>query len=139
MYLLDTNIISELRKFGKGKADENVMRWFKQISLEDCYLSAITITEIQVGALAKKHKDPKQYEILEDWLMNILLPKFSKRILPMDTEVALACAELHIPDRRPINDVYIAATAKVNNLILVTRNIKDFEKCGVKLLNPFEN
>lgn len=139
MYLLDTNIISELRKFGKGKADENVMRWFKQISLEDCYLSAITITEIQVGALAKKRKDPKQYEILEDWLMNILLPKFSKRILPMDTEVALACAELHIPDRRPINDVYIAATAKVNNLILVTRNIKDFEKCGVKLLNPFEN
>lgn len=138
MYLLDTNIISELRKLSKDRADANVVRWFKQISLEDCYLSAITITEIQTGALAKKRKDPKQYEILEDWLMRFLLPKFSKRILPMDTEVALVCAELHILDRRAVNDAYIAATAKVHHLILVTRNIRDFENCGIALLNPFE-
>lgn len=137
MYLLDTNIVSELRKASKGKADPNVMKWFEQIEIKDTYLSAATIGEIKIGILNKKRKDTQTYLILNDWFENYLCPQFEQRILPIDKEVALICAEYHVPDKSPVNDAYIAATAKVHHLILVTRNTKDFEKLGIKLLNPF--
>lgn len=138
MYLLDTNIVSELRKAGKGRADPNVMRWFSQVELQDCYLCSTVISELRVGILAKKKRDIEQYEILNDWFENQLLKQFSTRILPLDLPAALLCAEFHIPDRSPINDAYIAAIAKANGLTLVTRNLKDFARCDVRLFNPFE-
>ncbi|MDD0824265.1 type II toxin-antitoxin system VapC family toxin [Mannheimia sp. AT1] len=138
MYLLDTNIISELRKAGKGRADSNVMRWFQQVELNNCYLCSTVISEVRIGILAKKQRDLAQYYILNDWFENQLLKQFSARILPFDLAAAIICAEFHIPDRSPINDAYIAAIAKANDLILVTRNTKDFARCDVRLFNPFE-
>lgn len=138
MFLLDTNIVSELRKASKGRADPNVMLWFSQVELQDCYLCSTVISEIRVGILAKKKRDIKQYHTLNDWFENQLLKQFSTRILPLDLSAALLCAEFHIPDKSPINDAYIAAIAKANNLILVTRNTKDFSRCDVRLFNPFE-
>ena len=138
MFLLDTNIISELRKAEKGKADYNVMKWFSQVKIQTLYLSAVTVAEIKIGILSVKRKDQVKFELLTDWFKNHLLPEFENRILPLDTQTALVCAEFHVPDRSPINDAYIAATAKVHHLTLVTRNIKDFERLGIELLNPFE-
>lgn len=138
MYLLDTNIVSELRKAAKQKADPNVMKWFQKVRLSDCYLSAITITELRIGILSKQKKDPLQFQSLNDWFENSLLKAFSGRVLPLDFNAAFLCAELHIPDRSPINDAYIAAIAKSNGLTLVTRNTKDFSHTNLSLLNPFE-
>lgn len=138
MYLLDTNIISELSKAGKGRADSNVMRWFRQVKLDECYLCSVVISEVKVGILTKKQRELSQYHILNDWFENQLLKQFSARILPFDLAAAIICAEFHIPDRSPINDAYIAAIAKANDLILVTRNTKDFTRCDVCLFNPFE-
>ncbi len=137
MYLLDTNVISELRKAGDRNADANVMAWFDGLDAGTFYLSVITLMELEHGILLIERRDTPQATRLRGWMQNHVLPEFSKRTLPVDAPVALRCARLHVPDRRPERDALIAATALVHGMMLVTRNLADFQPIGVPLLNPW--
>lgn len=136
MYLLDTNVVSELRK--GTKADPNVTAWARPISTSTLFLSVISILEIEMGILQKERQDPSQGAILRTWLNSHVFPAFSERILTIDVAVAQRCARLHIPDPRSDRDALIAATALVHGMTVVTRNTNDFTKTGVELLNPWE-
>lgn len=138
MYLLDTNIYRELRLLPKGKAHPNVQAWAETITTEQFYTSVVVVMEIERGILGMELKDPAQGAILRHWYKNIFEPSMNGRILPIDHETARICATLHIPHKSPENDSWIAATAKQHNLVLVTRNVADFEHTGMKLLNPFD-
>lgn len=138
MYLFDTNIVSELRKMANGKIDPNVRAWLAQISPSETWISVVTVSEIQTGILNLARKDPSQSLILKQWFEHQVLPHYATRILPIDTKIALLAAELHIPNKRDINDAYIAATAQIHDLTLVTRNVKDFQNIDLKLFNPFQ-
>lgn len=137
MYLLDTNVISELRKAKSGKADKNVVAWANNVSATRLFLSVITILEIETGVLLVERRDPSQGAVLRSWLNAHVLPAFAERILPFDTAVAQRCARLHVPDRRSDRDCIIAATALVHGMTIVTRNVDDFEPTGVEILNPW--
>ena len=138
MYLLDTNIISELKKLDSGKIHPQVQRWAYSINLMQTKISVVSITEIRTGILSLARKDQAQAASLDNWFTNRLLPAYRTRTLSVDTEVALICAQLHIPTKRPINDAYIAATAIAHNLTPVTRNVRDFQGLPLILENPFE-
>ena len=137
MYLLDTNIVSELRKCSAGKGNTGVCDWATTVNASELYISAITLLEIEMGILMVERKDPQQGEMLRIWMNQRLLPAFDKRVLALDSPVALACARLHIPDPKSERDAMIAATAIVHKMIVVTRNVKNFEKTSVQLLNPW--
>ena len=137
MFLLDTNVISELRKAGDGKADTNVVAWLSSVDAASFYLSAVTIMEIELGILRVERRDPAQGARLRAWMDQHILPEFADRTLPVDTAVALRCAPLHVPDPRPERDAFIAATALVHGMTVVTRNVADFAPTGVPLLNPW--
>jgi hypothetical protein len=136
MFLLDTNVISELRR--PEKADRNVVAWASTIPAASFFLSAISILEIELGALLSARKDAAQGAVLRAWIDGQILPRFEGRILLVDTAVAQRCARLHVPDPRAQRDALIAATAMVHGLTVVTRNVVDFEPAGVALLNPWE-
>lgn len=138
MYLLDTNIISELKKLDSGKIHPQVQRWAYSINLMQTKISVVSITEIRTGILSLARKDQAQAASLDNWFTNRLLPAYRTRTLSVDTEVALICAQLHIPAKRPINDAYIAATAIAHNLTPVTCNVRDFQGLPLMLENPFE-
>lgn len=138
MYLVDTNVVSELRKLGSGRAHPNVADWAFRTPISQLYLSSMTLMEIEVGTLLLERRDPKQGAIVRRWFDEHVVPNFSNRILPFDDAVARACARLHVPDRRPPEDAVIAATALVHGLIVVTRNTRDFAPMGVTLLNPWD-
>lgn len=137
MYLLDTNVISELRKAKSGKADESVIKWANSVSATELFLSVISILELETSVLLMIRKDPLQGAILRSWLNIHVLPTFSERIIPIDTAVAQCCAKLHIPDPRSDRDALIAATALVHGMKVVTRNVDDFKHSGVDILNPW--
>ena len=136
MFLLDTNVISELRR--PDKADRNVVAWANAIPAASFFISAISILEIELGALLMARKDAAQGEVLRAWIDDHILPRFEGRILGVDTAVAQRCAQLHIPDPRAERDALIAATAMVHGLTVVTRNVADFGPTGVALINPWE-
>ncbi len=138
MFLLDTNVVSELRKALTDKADENVVAWLSSVDATVLYLSAITILEIERGILRLERRDPAQGGKLRTWMEQYVLPEFSDRTLPVDRIVAIRCAPLHVPDPRSERDAFIAATALVHGMTVVTRNTADFEATGVALLNPWE-
>lgn len=138
MFLLDTNVISELRKIRLGRADQNVAHWADSVDAVDLYLSAITVQELELGVLLVERRDAAQGAIFRTWLESHVLPAFAGRILPVDTAVAQRCAALHVPDPRPAMDSLIAATALVHGMTLVTRNVADFQSSGVMILNPWE-
>ena len=138
MYLLDTNVISELRKAGDGKADVNVVAWLSSVKAETLYLSAVSLMEIELGILRMLRRDTAQGGMLRAWMESRILPEFSNRTLPVDTAVALRCALLHVPDPRAERDAFIAATALVHGMTVVTRNTADFVQCGVALVNPWD-
>jgi toxin FitB len=138
MYLLDTNVISELRKAGDGKADANVVAWLSSVDAGTFYLSAVTLMEIEFGILRIERRDPIQGGRLRAWMNNHILPEFADRILPVDTAVALRCAALHVPDPCSERDAFIAATALVHGMTIVTRNVTDFKATAVPMLNPWE-
>ena len=137
MYLLDTNVVSELRKIRLGKADSHVADWADSIDAADLYLSAITIQELEIGVLLAERRDPTQGSVHRAWLDGHVLPAFTGRILAVDTAVAKRSARLHVPDPRPVRDALIAATALVHGMTVVTRNVADFEPTGVPILNPW--
>jgi len=139
MYLLDTNVVSELRKAKTGKADKNVVSWAANVSSPCLFLSVITILELETGIQLLERRDPSQGSQLRAWLEGQVLPAFSDRILPIDVLVAKRCANLHVPDQRSDRDALIAATALVHGMTVVTRNIADFQPTGVVLLNPWMN
>lgn len=138
MYILDTNVVSELRKIRLGKANQNVARWADNTDAMDLYLSAITIQELEIGVLIVERRDPVQGAMLRTWLNSHVLPAFFNRILPVDTAVAQRSAQLHVPDPRPVRDGLIAATALVHGMTIVTRNVADFEPTDVHIVNPWE-
>jgi hypothetical protein len=139
MYVLDTNVVSELRKVSSGKANKNVAAWAQTIDADDLFISCITVLELELGVLSRLRKDVEQGSLLREWLDNQVLPEFAERTLPVNTAVALACARLHVPDPRSERDALIAATALVHGMTVVTRNVMDFESTGVGLINPWGN
>ncbi|PIX97558.1 MAG: VapC toxin family PIN domain ribonuclease [Hydrogenophilales bacterium CG_4_9_14_3_um_filter_63_34] len=137
MYLLDTHVVSELRKIRLGKADRHVADWADSLDASDLYLSVITIQELEIGILLAEHRDPAKGAVFRAWLNDHVLPAFAGRILSVDIAVALRSARLHVPDPRPVRDGLIAATALVHGMTVVTRNVADFEPTGVATLNPW--
>jgi len=138
MYVLDTNVVSELRKVQLGKADLNVAAWAQSVDAADLFVSAITILELELGVLSIERKDATQGAMLRSWLEQHVLPEFSGRTLPVDTAVAQRCARLHVPDKRSERDALIAATALVHGMTVITRNVADFLPTGVAIVNPWE-
>lgn len=138
MFLLDTNVISELRKAGSGKADKNVVAWAEKIPDSQLYISAVTVMELEMGVLAKERKDKTQGAMLRHWLEHNVLPAFAERTLAFDSSIARCCAGLHIPDRRSERDAIIAATSIIHHMTVVTRNSDDFIETGVPLINPWQ-
>ena len=138
MFVLDTNVVSELRKVRLGKADTNVAAWAQSVDAAHLFVSAITIMELELGVLSIERKDASQVALLRTWLEQHVLPEFSGRTLPVDTAVAQRCARLHVPDKRGERDALIAATALVHGMTVVTRNTADFKPTGVPLINPWE-
>ena len=137
MFILDTNVVSELRKAKSGKADRGVTEWASGVLPGSLFLSAISILELEMGVLQVERRDPTQGAILRSWLDGHVLPAFAGRILAVDVAVAQRCAGLHVPDRRSDRDALIAATALVHGMTVVTRNVDDFEPTGVPILNPW--
>lgn len=135
MYLLDTNVVSELRK---PHADRRVRAWAQEVPPPSLFLSAITVLELETGILQIERRDKKQGAALRDWLDKQVLPAFAERVLPVDLVVALQCARLHVPNRMADGDALIAATALVHGLVVVTRNTSDFEPAGVSLFDPWQ-
>ncbi|WP_233235464.1 type II toxin-antitoxin system VapC family toxin [Bordetella sp. LUAb4] len=138
MFVLDTNVVSELRKVRTGKADANVAAWTESVDATELFVSAITIMELELGVLSIERKDATQGAALRAWLEYHVLPEFYGRTLPVDTAVAQRCARLHVPDKRGERDALIAATALVHGMTVVTRNVADFKPTGVTILNPWE-
>lgn len=133
-YLLDTNVVSELRR---RQGDSGVKAWVRSRSAADLAISVITVIEIETGILRVERRDPRQGSLLRRWLEDSVLTGFADRIIPLDLAVARHVARLHVPDAAPQHDAQIAATALAHDLTVATRNTKDFERCGVDLLNPW--
>ena len=138
MYVLDTNVVSELRKARSQRAEPRVLAWADSVSAASLFLSAITVLELETGVLLMERRDPAQGTMLRHWLDNQVLTAFQDRILPVDGPVAKSCARLHIPDRRSDRDAIIGATGLVHGMTVVTRHVDDFVAMGVPLLNPWE-
>ena len=138
MLLLDTNVVSELRKAKTGKINPNVKVWAESILPTTLFLSVVTLLELEMGIGLIERRDIAQAALLRIWLNHHVLPTFNGRILAVDTAVALCCCKLHVPDPRSDRDALIAATALVHNMTIVTRNVADFKPMGVQILNPWE-
>ena len=135
MFLLDTNVVSELRK---TQADPAVVAWARSVPAYKLYISAITLLEIETGILRLERRDPEQAAPLRNWLEVNVMTAFAGRVLSIDGAVARRCARLHVPDRSNECDALIAATALVHDMTVVTRNTRDFAFSGAPVLNPWE-
>ncbi len=138
MYVLDTNVLSELRKVRLGTADANVAAWAESVDAAALFVSVISVMELDLGVLAIERRDATQGAMLRAWLDLQVLPEFAERTLPIDTAVAQRCARLHVPDKRGERDALIAATALVHGMAVVTRNVADFKPTGVVTVNPWD-
>ena len=138
MFLLDTNVVSELRKVRSGKAHPHVAAWVRTVPGSSLFLSAIVVQELEIGVLQLERKDPTQGAVLRAWLDEHVLLIFADRVLSVDTAVARRSARLHVPNPQPYRDRLIAATALVHGLTIATRNVTDFEATGVLLVDPWE-
>jgi toxin FitB len=136
MFLLDTNVISELRR--RDRTNPKVAAWIESVPSGETFLSSITVLELETGALLRERRDAVQGRLLREWIEDRVLTSFAGRILPVDTEVARRCARLHVPNPRPQRDSLIAATALIHGLVVATRNPADFDPMAVPVLNPWE-
>ena len=137
MFVLDTNVVFELRKVGDGRADARVTAWISGHDASSFYVSALTLMELEIGILRMERRDAEQGKRLRHWMDRHVLPEFRERTLPVDAAVALKCARLHVPDPRAERDALIAATALVHGMTVVTGNRADFEATGVALIDPW--
>ena len=137
MFVLDTNVVSELRKAKAKRADRNVTAWAAAVPASGLFVAAITILELETGVRLVEHRDAAQGALLRAWMDNHVMPAFAGRVLAFDTAVARRCAALHVPDRRSDRDAMIAATALVHGMTVVTRNVADFAGTGVPVLDPW--
>ena len=137
MYLVDTNVISEMRKIRHRKADPNVTAWVNSVNPNLFYTSIVVMMELQRGVMGKHRTDPEQGKRLQQWFDISVKAIFDKRVLYIDDHIAEACAGLHVPNPKPENDAWIAATAIAHGLTLVTRNVSDFDGIAVDIINPF--
>jgi predicted nucleic acid-binding protein len=135
MFVLDTNVISELRA-GKPMPSVSVRLWAGQVPANQLYLAPVTVLELEIGVLAMERKDSRQGRILRSWLHGII-KEFSSQVLPFTGSTAILCAAIDVPNRRSSRDAMIAATATEHGYTVVTRNTDDFAGCGVQLLNPW--
>jgi predicted nucleic acid-binding protein len=134
-YLVDTNVISEIRKGTRGHSQ--VINWWNSIHRSQVFLSVLTIGEIHRGIVGIRRKDSHQANHLEAWLDG-LIQVFGNRLIPIDQRTALVWAEICIGRTLPVIDSLMAATAISMNLTFVSRNTKDIQDCGVRYINPFE-
>lgn len=133
MYLLDTNVVSELRR--RDRADPRVTTWADGVAPADLFISVITVLEIELGVQQAVFRAAPQADVYRRWLEEQVIPSFGERILPVDLATARACGRLQVPNRRPDRDALIAATAAAHRLTVVTRNVRDFP--DVAVLNPW--
>lgn len=136
MFILDTNVVSELRKARSGRADSNVTSWAKSVPSSALYLSVITVMELENGIEAVRGRDQHQHGVLRAWMDNFVLTAFAGRILDFDLPSAIRCAGLNRPQPKPLRDSMIAATALQHGMRVVTRDVSDFESM-VPVLNPW--
>jgi predicted nucleic acid-binding protein len=135
MYLIDTNIISEVRK--GSRCDPRVANWYSRVNDDELYLSVIVLGEIRQGIERLRGRDPRQAATLQNWLSEVIA-EFGPRIMPVDSAVADIWGHLSATGAFPVVDTLLAATAQTHGLTLVTRNVKDIVRTGVRCLNPFE-
>ncbi|MDR3753686.1 MAG: type II toxin-antitoxin system VapC family toxin [Terracidiphilus sp.] len=143
MYLLDTNVVSEMRKVrgarsARAKIDPQVQAWLESVPASSLYLSVITILELEIGFHLLERRDPAQADVIRSWIRDHILPAFAGRILDVNIDIVQRCAALHVPDPKDDRDSLIAATALVHSMTVVTRNVSHFARCGVKVFNPWE-
>lgn len=136
MYLIDTNVVSEIRR--RDRANPCVLAWSNALPSSQSFISVITVLELETGILLRERRDPRQGAQFRTWFENKVLPLYAGRILSVDSAVARRAASLHVPNRRPDRDAFIAATAIVHGMTVVTRNISDFEPMGVPIFNPWQ-
>ena len=138
MFVLDTNVVSELRKVRSGKANHGVASWAEQVSSAELFISAITIHELEHGVLLMERADPARGSLLRAWLDQSVAAAFKSRVLPVDERVARRAAALHVPDPAPFRDALIGATALVHDMTVVTRDLKDFQRFDdLDVINPW--
>lgn len=138
MFVLDTNVVSELRKVRSGKAALEVAEWASGIPSGQLFVSAITIHELEHGVLLAERTDPSKGAVLRRWLDDSVAAAFDQRVLAVDERVARRAAALHVPDPAPFRDALIGATALVHRMTLVTRDTKDFGRFdGLDIIDPW--
>jgi toxin FitB len=138
MFVLDTNIVSELRKARSAKANPGVASWAEQVPSAELFISAITIHELEHAVLLMERSDPAQGAVLRTWLDQSVAAAFKTRVLSVDERVARRAAGLHVPDPAPFRDALIGATALVHDMTVVTRDLKDFQRFdGLHVINPW--
>lgn len=137
MYLLDTNVVSALRV--RREANEPVWNWASSTETSTQFLSVISVLELERGTVQLERRDSAQGAILRAWLDDQVMPAFADRVIGIDSTIARLCARLHVPDRKPERDAFIAATALVRGYAVVTKNARDFQGAGVKLINPWND
>ena len=135
MFLLDTNVVSELRR--AARAAQAVLAWARTTQAAELFISSITVLELERGVMQLERRDPRQGAMLRAWLDTQVMPAFEGRVLAVDAAVARRCAALHVPDPRPERDGLIGATDMEHGFTLVTRNVADFQMLGIKLINPW--
>lgn len=138
MFVLDTNVVSEMRKVRSGKANAGLAEWASETPSGQLFLSVITMHELEHGVLLAERTDPKTGAVLRQWLDGSVAAAFGDRMLPVDEAVARRAAALHVPDPAPFRDALIGATGLVHHMAVVTRNVADFERfVGLEVINPW--
>jgi len=136
-YLLDTNVVSELRR--PRQADRSVLKWFDSVDQTETFISAITIAELEEGAARAELRGKPHAAALRQWIDEHVLHSYAGRILPFDEKAAMRFGRMQAPDPRPYADVAIAAIAIVNGLTVITRNVRHFSPLGVPFFNPWNH
>lgn len=135
-FVLDTNVVSALRVRGRHPAVEE---WASAVPVTDLFVTAMTISEIERGVIAKERSDPRQGDVLRRWFDTRVLPAFAGRVLPFDLTAARIVATYRVPDRAPLDDALIGAVAQAADMTVATRNIRHFEPLGVECVDPWKS